>query len=109
MVHILKLCDGDKAPGPDGFTMCVFKECWEIIVGDVKQTIHNFHQSEVFVRSLNVTFVALIRQKFGPEEIKEFMPISLVDEVIRKACTVSPSSWKSLFFCVGSRLIFCGS
>lgn len=60
VVYILKLCDGDKAPGPDDFTMCFFKECWEIIKDYVMQTIHNFHQNEVFERSLNATFVALI-------------------------------------------------
>ncbi|WMV38581.1 hypothetical protein MTR67_031966 [Solanum verrucosum] len=78
VVHILKLCDGDKALGPDDFTMCFFKECWEIIKDDVMQTIHNFHQNEVFERSLNATFVALIPKKHGAEELKDFRPISLI-------------------------------
>ncbi|WMV54824.1 hypothetical protein MTR67_048209 [Solanum verrucosum] len=78
VVHILELFDGDKAHGPDGFTMCFFKECWEIIKDDVMQTIHNFHQNEVFERSLNATFVALIPKKYGAEELKDFRPISLI-------------------------------
>ncbi|WMV52976.1 hypothetical protein MTR67_046361 [Solanum verrucosum] len=53
-------------------------ECWEIIKDDVMQTIHNFHQNEVFERSLNATFVALIPKKYGAEELKDFRPISLI-------------------------------
>ncbi|WMV59774.1 hypothetical protein MTR67_053159 [Solanum verrucosum] len=78
VVHILKLCDGDKAPGPDGFTMLFFKKCWGIITSDAMQTIHNFHQNEVFERSLNATFVVLIPKKLGAVELKDFKPISLI-------------------------------
>ncbi|KAG5624658.1 hypothetical protein H5410_009876 [Solanum commersonii] len=60
VLNIIKQCDGDKAPGPDGFTMSFFKVCWEILKEDLMQTIHNFHQKETFEKSFNATFVALI-------------------------------------------------
>lgn len=48
VIRTTNLCAVDKAPGPDGFTIGFFKECWEVIREDVMQTIHNFHQKEVF-------------------------------------------------------------
>uniref|UniRef100_A0A0V0I549 Putative ovule protein n=1 Tax=Solanum chacoense TaxID=4108 RepID=A0A0V0I549_SOLCH len=42
VLGIIKQCDGDKAPGPDGFTMH-FKECWGTLKDDLMQTITNFH------------------------------------------------------------------
>ncbi|WMV49662.1 hypothetical protein MTR67_043047 [Solanum verrucosum] len=32
-------CVGDKAPGPDGFTMAFFMQCWEVVKTDVTATI----------------------------------------------------------------------
>lgn len=29
------LLDGDKAPGPDGFTFAFYKSCWEVIRGEL--------------------------------------------------------------------------
>lgn len=78
VTYVLKHCDGDKAPGPESFTMCFFKDCWELIKDDVMQTIHNFHQNEMFEKSLNATFVALIPKRYGAEELKDFRPISLI-------------------------------
>lgn len=31
----VKACAGDKAPGPDGYSMAFFSQCWEIIGTDV--------------------------------------------------------------------------
>jgi hypothetical protein len=39
---------------------------------------HDFHVSRNFVKSLNVTFLALIPKKPGAQECKDFRPISLV-------------------------------
>lgn len=74
----LKLCDGDKAPEPDGFTMSFFKACWGTLKEDLMLTIQNFHQKEVFEKSSSATFVALIPKKAEAEELKDFRPISLI-------------------------------
>lgn len=90
MLNIIKLCAEDKAPGPDGFMMGFFKECWSILGEDLLQTIRNFHWNEFFEKYFNVTFIALIPKKNGAEELKEFGPINLrrgICKVISKLIT----------------------
>jgi hypothetical protein len=51
---------GDKAPGPDGFTMAFFQDCWEVVRLDIMEVFSDFHAREVFENSLNVSFITLI-------------------------------------------------
>ncbi|WMV25208.1 hypothetical protein MTR67_018593, partial [Solanum verrucosum] len=83
VLQCLQLCDGDKAPGPDGYTMSFFKSCWGIVKEDLMLTIHNFHQNGIFEKSFNATFLALIPKKPGAEELKDFRPISLIGGVYK--------------------------
>ncbi|WMV58251.1 hypothetical protein MTR67_051636 [Solanum verrucosum] len=83
VLQCLQLCDGDKAPGPDGYTMSFFKSCWGIVKEDLMLTIHNFHQNGIFEKSFNATFLALIPKKPGAKELKDFRPISLIGGVYK--------------------------
>lgn len=65
-------CAGDKAPGPDGFTMAFFIQCWEVVKMDVIATIQNFHSQGYFEKSFNATFIALIPKKNGCNRIEGF-------------------------------------
>lgn len=47
------------------------------------QTINNFHQNEIFGKSFNVTFIALISKKFEAQELKDFRPTSLIGEIYK--------------------------
>jgi hypothetical protein len=55
--------NGDKAPGPDGFSMWFFQSCWDILHPDVMAVLHYFHGLSSFEKSLNATFVSLIPKK----------------------------------------------
>lgn len=44
----VKACAGDKAPGPDGFSMAFFNECWEVIHNEMVAAVQNFHDHGVF-------------------------------------------------------------
>ncbi|KAK6780580.1 hypothetical protein RDI58_022764 [Solanum bulbocastanum] len=83
VLNIIKQCDGDKAPGPDGLTMSFFEVCWDTVKEDLLGTIHNFHQKELFEKSFDATFIALIPKKAGAEELKDFRPISLIGSVYK--------------------------
>ena len=70
--------NGDKAPGPDGFSMGFFQFCWGIIQLDVMAVLNYFHGLCSFEKSLNATFVSLIPKKTDALEVKDFRSISLV-------------------------------
>ncbi|WMV57474.1 hypothetical protein MTR67_050859 [Solanum verrucosum] len=76
-------CAGDKAPGPDGFTMAFFKQCWEEVKQEVVAAIQNFHDQSYFEKSFNATFIALIPKKVGATELKDFRPISLIGSIYK--------------------------
>lgn len=60
---------GDKALGPDGFSMAFFK-----LVGkfDIMGAFHEFHENGRFEKSLNATFIDLIPKKPGVVEVKDY-------------------------------------
>ncbi|XP_059623114.1 uncharacterized protein LOC132266277 [Cornus florida] len=45
VLKALKSCNGDKAPGPDGFTMTFLLESWEVVRQEVIGTFHEFHSN----------------------------------------------------------------
>ena len=75
--------EGDKAPGPDGFTMAFFQKCWSVVENDVMAFFDHFHRSSKFERSLNASFLALIPKKNNALNIRDFRPISLVSSVYK--------------------------
>ena len=79
----IKSCATDKAPGPDGFNMNFFQTLWEVIKGDIMGTMQYFHDHQVFERSLNAIYVALIPKKTGAVELRYFRPISLISGIYK--------------------------
>ena len=75
--------EGDKAPGPDGFTMAFFQKCWSVIGEDVMAFFVDFHRQCIFEKSLNATFLCLIPKKINVVNIKDFRPISLVGSLYK--------------------------
>lgn len=39
-----KRVQGDKALGPDGFSMAFFRQCWEVIKKEVVAVVQNFYK-----------------------------------------------------------------
>jgi hypothetical protein len=78
VVQVLQNLEGDKAPGPDGFTMAFFQTCWRTVEADVMAFFGEVHEYGKFERSLNATFIALIPKKTDAVNIRDFRPISLV-------------------------------
>uniref|UniRef100_A0A2N9H7P6 Reverse transcriptase domain-containing protein n=1 Tax=Fagus sylvatica TaxID=28930 RepID=A0A2N9H7P6_FAGSY len=74
--------NGDKAPGPDGFSMGFFQCCWDILNPDVMTVLNYFHGLSSFEKSLNSTFVSLIPKKTDALEVKDFRPISLGRQIL---------------------------
>ncbi|RVW16377.1 hypothetical protein CK203_067823 [Vitis vinifera] len=56
---------GDKAPGPDGFTMAFWQDCWDVVKDEVMDLFKEFFEYGSFAKSLNTTFLVLIPKKGG--------------------------------------------
>ncbi|RVW31433.1 putative mitochondrial protein [Vitis vinifera] len=69
---------GNKAPGPDGFTVAFWQFCWEFVKEEVLEMFKEFHEQNAFLKSLNNTFLVLIPKRGGTEELGDFRPISLL-------------------------------
>uniref|UniRef100_A0A2N9H333 Reverse transcriptase domain-containing protein n=1 Tax=Fagus sylvatica TaxID=28930 RepID=A0A2N9H333_FAGSY len=83
IVGVVQGFNGDKAPGPDGFSLAFFQHCWSVVRDEVLAVCQEFHEHCHFERSLNATFVSLIPKKHGADEIKDFRPISLVGGIYK--------------------------
>ena len=69
--------NGDKAPGPNGFTAAFWQFSWDVVKSDIMWLFRDFHEHGNFVKSLNSTFMVLIPKRGGAEDLKDFRPISL--------------------------------
>ncbi|RVW19142.1 Transposon TX1 uncharacterized 149 kDa protein [Vitis vinifera] len=57
--------DRDKAPGPDGFTIAVFQDCWDVIKEDLVRVFAEFHRSGVINQSTNASFIIIAKVLSG--------------------------------------------
>ncbi|XP_026420066.1 uncharacterized protein LOC113316048 [Papaver somniferum] len=67
----------DSAPGPDGFSACFYRHCWDIIQEDlVKAIIHCWNAGHILngVNSSLIIFLAKVR---GANTLRNFRPIGL--------------------------------
>ncbi|WJZ91452.1 hypothetical protein VitviT2T_010519 [Vitis vinifera] len=51
--------NGDKAPGPDGFSLSFWQFSWDFVKDEVMGFMKEFHEHDRFVRSLNSIFPVL--------------------------------------------------
>ena len=68
----------DKASGPDGFTIAVFQDCWNVIKEDLVRVFVKFHRSGIINQSTNTSFIVLLPKKSLTKKISDFRPISLI-------------------------------
>ena len=69
---------GDKAPGPDGFTVAFWQAYWDFMNKEVVNLFKEFYEHGSFAKCLNNTFLVLIPKKGGAEDLGDFRPISLL-------------------------------
>jgi hypothetical protein len=81
--EVVKHMKGDKASGPNGFSIDFIKACWGVIKEDFMAVFREFHSKASFQDSLNASFFALILKKVGAVDLKDFRPISLVGVVYK--------------------------
>ena len=77
ILQVIKDLQGDKSPGPDGFIMAFFQQCWRVHETDVLGFFDEFFEKGTFAFSFNATFVTLMPKKQNVLNIRDFRPISL--------------------------------
>jgi hypothetical protein len=96
VLQVVKDLQGDKAPGPDGFTMASFQKCWLVIEEDVMGFFAEVYTHCKFERSLNATFIALIPKKQNASNIRDFLPISLIGSIYKLLAKVLANRLKGV-------------
>ena len=76
-------CDGNKAPGPDGFPLAVFQTQWEVVKEDLLKVFQEFYNSGIINSVVNETYTCLIPKKTNSSKIRDFRPISLVTSLYK--------------------------
>ncbi|KAK1258442.1 hypothetical protein QJS04_geneDACA006646 [Acorus gramineus] len=71
--------EGDKAPGPDGFSLSFFQRYWPIVKRDVVAMCEEFYAGSQTVGCLNLSNFVLIPKKEGATRVEDFRPICLVN------------------------------
>jgi hypothetical protein len=93
---VIRNLNGDKVPGPNGFTMAFFQKCWDILKTDIMDVFAEFHTRGKFEKSFNATFVSLIPKKTGAMDVRDFRPISLVGGIYKIISKVLANRFKSV-------------
>jgi hypothetical protein len=93
---VVSAMNGDKAPGPDGFSMAFFQACWDVMRVDIMKVFDEFHARGLFEKSLNASFISLIQKVPGANSIKDFRPISLVGGFYKIIAEVLANRLKSV-------------
>ena len=83
VLRVVKELEGDKAPGPDGFSMPFYHHCWGVVERDFLAVFEEFYQDSKFEKSFNATFIAFIPKKNVASNIRDFRPINLVGSVYK--------------------------
>ncbi|KAK9154956.1 hypothetical protein Sjap_002436 [Stephania japonica] len=75
--------EGDKAPGPDGYTFAFMKKCWGVLKQDVMAFFEDFHRNGVVNKKVNETYICLIPKGSQAGRVEDFRPISLLTSLYK--------------------------
>ena len=93
---VLLGCNGDKALGPDGFSMAFWQFVWDFVNDDVISFFREFYEHGKFVKNLNATFLVLIPKKARVEDLRDFRPISLLRSLYKWLAKVLANRLKNV-------------
>lgn len=67
----------EKAPGPDGFSACLFQLNWEVVGRDMVKEVEDFFKPGCMPSTINETQVRLIPKGQGAKVTADYKPIAL--------------------------------
>jgi hypothetical protein len=94
---VIRDLNGNKAPGPDDFTLVFFQKCWNFLKTDIMAVFAEFHARDKFEKSFNATSVSLIPKKTSAMDVRDFHPISLIRGIYKIISKVLTNRFKLVF------------
>lgn len=85
-----------KAPGPDGFSPCIFQKYWHILGEEIFIAVQGMFVTGKLVEGLNHALICLIPKGESPELLSHFRPISLCNVMVKVASTILANRLKPL-------------
>ena len=82
--------NGNKAPGPDGFSATFYQSYWHIVGADVIRDVRDFFTSSSLHPQQNETHIRLIPKITAPRSVADYRPIALCNthyKIIAKLLT----------------------
>ncbi|GKC68404.1 RNA-directed DNA polymerase, eukaryota, reverse transcriptase zinc-binding domain protein [Tanacetum coccineum] len=75
--------NGNKAPGPDGFSSLFFKKAWDIVGKDVCKSVKEFFDNGKMLKEINSTIITLIPKIETPNKVTDFRPIACCNVIYK--------------------------
>lgn len=73
--------EDDQTSRPDGFSLALYKVCWDIAKDGLMDVIVGFLRNGLLDEWSNVTFITLIQKREWTDSVTNFHPISLIGSV----------------------------
>ncbi|XP_026400458.1 uncharacterized protein LOC113296366 [Papaver somniferum] len=67
----------DSAPGPDGFSGCFYRHCWDVVQYDLVRAITYCWQRQIIPHGANSSLIILLAKVRGANTLRNFRPIGL--------------------------------
>ncbi|XP_026437049.1 uncharacterized protein LOC113335131 [Papaver somniferum] len=68
---------GDSAPGPDGFSGCFYRHCWDVVQYDLVRAITYCWQRQIIPHGANFSLIILLSKVRGANTLRNFRPVGL--------------------------------
>ncbi|GJV81463.1 RNA-directed DNA polymerase, eukaryota, reverse transcriptase zinc-binding domain protein [Tanacetum coccineum] len=75
--------DGNKAPGPDGFSSQFFKESWSIVGDEMCNAVRDFFSNGKLLKEVNSTVISLVPKVASPSKVSDYRPIACCNVVYK--------------------------
>jgi hypothetical protein len=72
----------NTAPGPDGFSVMLFKKCWVVIKHQVKGILDDLRAGGGNLGRINYGVMSLIPKFKGASDIRQFRPIAVLNVIL---------------------------
>ena len=73
--------NAEGASGPDGISVFFYRDCWDRVAPDVMALMEEFYAGTARMCNINRAYIALLPKVHGAEQVGDFRPISLSNNI----------------------------